>query len=72
MLVLTRKAGERIAIGPNAEILLTIVGISGGRIRIGIEADASIPVQRIQKDPAVFQQEHWSPRETQHVVELAQ
>ena len=46
MLMLTRKIGEQIVIGDNQEITLTIVSMEGGRIKLGIQADATIPVHR--------------------------
>lgn len=48
MLVLTRKIGERIVIGDNLEIVLTVVATEGGRVKLGIQADPSIPVRRVQ------------------------
>jgi len=44
MLVLSRKAGERIWIGD--EISVTVVRITGGGVRIGIEAPHEMPVVR--------------------------
>ena len=44
MLVLSRKAGERIWIGD--DISVTVVRISGGGVRIGIEAPVELPVVR--------------------------
>lgn len=44
MLVLSRKPGERIWIGEN--ISVTIVRITGGGVRLGIEAPAELPVVR--------------------------
>ncbi|MDG1873711.1 MAG: carbon storage regulator CsrA [Mariniblastus sp.] len=44
MLVLSRKVGERIWIGD--EISVTVVRITGGGVRIGIEAPAEMPVVR--------------------------
>ncbi len=46
MLVLSRKRGETIRIGTNGEIKITVVEISGGKVRIGIEADKEIPIYR--------------------------
>jgi len=50
MLVLTRKVGEEIRIGNETEgesrIVLRVLSIQGGRVRIGIEADSSIPIYR--------------------------
>jgi carbon storage regulator len=44
MLVLTRKAGERLIIGDN--IALTVVSVRNGQVRLGIEAPREIPVHR--------------------------
>lgn len=44
MLVLSRKAGERIWIGD--DISVTVVRITGGGVRIGIEAPHEMPVVR--------------------------
>ena len=44
MLVLSRKVGERLWIGEN--ISITVVKVSGGGVRIGIEAPAELPVVR--------------------------
>ncbi len=44
MLVLTRKVGERILVGD--EIAITVVRVTGGGVRIGIEAPNEMPVVR--------------------------
>ena len=44
MLVLTRKKNESIKIGD--DVTLTIVEIRGDKVRLGIDADRSIPVHR--------------------------
>lgn len=44
MLVLSRKSGQRVLIG--GEIAVTVVKISGGGVRIGIEAPAEMPIVR--------------------------
>ncbi len=44
MLVLSRKVGERILIGE--DIAITVVRITGGGVRIGIEAPTEMPVIR--------------------------
>jgi carbon storage regulator len=46
MLVLTRRADEIILVGKNQEIKIQVVAIEGGQVRIGIDADRSIPVVR--------------------------
>ncbi len=44
MLVVSRKVGQRILIGEN--IAVTVVKVSGGGVRIGIDAPAEMPVMR--------------------------
>ena len=44
MLVLSRKVGERIWIGD--DISVTVVRITGGGVRLGIDAPAALPVVR--------------------------
>lgn len=46
MLVLCRQEGEKIQIGQ--DITITVVEIIGDRIRIGIDAPRSIPVDRME------------------------
>ena len=48
MLVLSRKANERLIIGDN--IVVTIVRVSGGQVRLGIEAPVEIPIRREELD----------------------
>lgn len=44
MLVLTRKRGEAIAIGP--DIRVVVLQTKGGQVRIGIEAPRSVEIHR--------------------------
>ena len=44
MLVLSRKTGESIIILEN--IVVTVVGIQGDKVRLGIEAPRDVPVHR--------------------------
>lgn len=44
MLVLSRKANERLIIGDN--IIVTVVRVSGGQVRLGIEAPAEVSIRR--------------------------
>ena len=46
MLVLTRKKGESLLIGK--DITITVVDITGDRIRIGIEAPKSLDISRTE------------------------
>lgn len=44
MLVLSRKSGQQIVIGE--DIVVSILGIPGNRVRIGIEAPESVRIVR--------------------------
>jgi carbon storage regulator len=44
MLVLTRKEGERIALGD--DILVTVVSIQGNKVRLGISAPGDVTIRR--------------------------
>lgn len=46
MLVVTRLIDQKIVIGHNAEIVLTVVDLQGGKVRIGIDANKEIPIYR--------------------------
>ena len=48
MLVLSRKQGEEIVIGDN--ICITVVEVSGGRVRLGLTAPADVPILRKELD----------------------
>lgn len=49
MLVLSRKVGERIAIGD--DIVLTVVRIGGNKVSVGIEAPRKLSVRRDELPP---------------------
>ena len=44
MLILTRRIGEKLIIGDN--VIVTILGVKGNQIRVGIEAPPEVQVHR--------------------------
>jgi carbon storage regulator len=44
MLILTRKMGETLMIG--AEVSVTIIGVNGNQVKIGINAPRDVAVHR--------------------------
>lgn len=44
MLILTRRLGETIVVGDNTQV--TILGVKGNQVRVGINAPKEIPVHR--------------------------
>ena len=55
MLVLSRKVGERILIGP--DIAVTVVRVTGGGVRLGIEAPPELPVVREELAQAIQEEQ---------------
>ena len=55
MLVLSRKVGERILIGP--DIAITVVRVTGGGVRLGIEAPPELPVVREELAQAIQEEQ---------------
>ena len=46
MLVLCRKQGERIQVGP--DVCITVVRIAGGAVRLGVEAPRGVNILRTE------------------------
>jgi len=45
MLILTRRPGERVVIGPDI-ITVTVLGVFRGQVRLGIDAPPDVSVHR--------------------------
>ncbi|MGF1526030.1 MAG: carbon storage regulator CsrA [Candidatus Competibacterales bacterium] len=44
MLILTRRVGETLMIGD--EVTVTVLGVKGNQVRIGVNAPKDVPVHR--------------------------
>lgn len=49
MLVLSRKESERIKLGD--DIVITVIGVSGDKVRLGIKAPSDMVVLRDELEP---------------------
>jgi len=55
MLILTRQIGESIMIGD--DVIITVFGIRGEQVRIGIDAPGDVPVHREEIYDRIQQEE---------------
>ena len=73
MLIITRRAGERIMVGD--DIVVEIMEIVGNSVRVGIQAPRSVPVYREEIYAAVRDENRAaaeaSPAELPHTSETA-
>ncbi len=54
MLVITRRANERIMLGD--DVTITVLDVVGSTVRLGIEAPAAVPIYRQEIWDAVKQE----------------
>ena len=55
MLVLARRVGEVVMIGGGVRV--TVLQVRGGKVRLGIEAPAEVPVHREEVYKAIAEEE---------------
>ena len=55
MLILTRRAGESVVIGD--DIAITVLGVKGNQVRIGVKAPRSVAVHREEISERIRQEE---------------
>jgi len=46
MLIMTRRTSETIVVGEKGDVRITVLGVKGNQVRIGVEAPKSTPVHR--------------------------
>ena len=56
MLILSRRLGESLTIGD--DVVITVVGVSGNQIRLGITAPRQVPVLREEVYKAMREGNH--------------
>ncbi len=48
MLVLTRKSEQKIVIGNQNKVVITVLKVQGGIVQLGLDADPEIPIHRAE------------------------
>ena len=60
MLILTRRVGETMMIGDT--VTVTVLGVNGGQIRLGIAAPKDVPVHREEVFERIKQEQANPPK----------
>jgi carbon storage regulator len=59
MLILTRKVGETVMVGD--DVTVTIIGVKGNQVRIGISAPKNVAVHREEIYERIQRAQHPAP-----------
>lgn len=70
MLILTRRPLETIMIGD--EVTVTILGVKGNQVRLGIKAPKSVPVHREEIYEAIQREQAALPASPEKLSQLAE
>jgi carbon storage regulator len=66
MLILTRRVGETIVIGD--DVIVTVLGIKGNQVRIGINAPKDVSVHREEIYQRIQQEKNTTPKAEEAAV----
>lgn len=66
MLILTRRVGETLVIAENIEI--TVLGVKGGQVRIGVKAPRDVTVHREEIVERIKRGDEFTPANTPNPV----
>jgi carbon storage regulator CsrA len=63
VLILTRKVGEALVIGDR--VTVTVLGVKGNQVRIGIDAPKTVSVNRQEIHDRITNEQHQTTQESQ-------